>query len=247
MKLAKTCLQLDVGNSSAKWRLLVAGESITRGRYNEEDTASEAALLACSSDVEQIWVSSVASADQNSRLAALLESRWGVSPWMPQSVAQFGTLWNSYAEPELMGVDRWLAMLGAQQRRCGRLAVIDAGSALTVDIVAENGLHEGGYIIPGPELMERVLLLDTDRVRFAQDVDFALDPGQSTAEAVRHGIAAAQAGSVRLVLEKAEIAATQVLFCGGGAEVLMQLLGIEGGYFPDLVFEGLEVMAPEIT
>ena len=226
---------------------MVAGESTTRGRYKEEDAASEAALLACSSDVEQIWVSSVASADRNERLAQLLQSHWGISPWIPQSAAQSGTLRNSYAEPERMGVDRWLAMLGAQQHRRGRFAVIDAGSALTVDIVADDGQHEGGYIIPGPELMERALLLDTDRVRFAQDVGYALNPGQSTAEAVRHGIAAAQAGSVRLVLEKAEIAATQVLFCGGGAEVLMQLMGIDEGYFPDLVFEGLEVMALEVA
>lgn len=247
MKLAKTCLQLDVGNSSAKWRLLVAGKSIARGRYNEDDAASEAALLACSSDVEQIWVSSVASADRNARLVKLLTLQWDISPWLPQSAAQCGTLCNSYAEPERMGVDRWLAMLGAQQRSPGRLAVIDAGSALTVDIVADNGLHEGGYIIPGAELMERALLLDTDRVRFAKDVAYALHPGQSTAEAVRHGIAAAQAGSVRLVLEKAEIAATQLLFCGGGAVVLMQLLGVEEGYFPDLVFEGLEVMALEVA
>ncbi|MEH6571070.1 MAG: type III pantothenate kinase [Halioglobus sp.] len=245
MKLAKTCLQLDVGNSSAKWRLMVAGESIVRGRYTEDDAGSQAALLACSSAVEQIWISSVASADRNTRLARLLESHWGVSPWIPQSAAQTGVLCNSYAQPERMGVDRWLAMLGAQRHRHGRFAVVDAGSALTIDIVANNGQHEGGYIIPGAELMERALLLDTDRVRFEQDVAYALDPGRSTAEAVRHGIAVAQVGSVHHVLEKAGIAATQMLFCGGGAEVLMQLMGIEGGYSPDLVFEGLEIMALE--
>lgn len=225
---------------------MVAGESTLRGRYREDDSASQAAFLACSTAVEQIWVSSVASADRNTRLAQLLESHWGVLPWIPQSAAQSGILRNSYAEPARMGVDRWLAMLGAQRHSQGRFAVVDAGSALTIDIVADNGQHEGGYIIPGPELMERALLLDTDRVRFAQDVGYALDPGRSTAEAVRHGIAVAQVGSVHVVLEEAGIAATQLLFCGGGAEVLMPLMGVEGGYFPDLVFEGLEIMALEV-
>ena len=76
------------------------------------------------------------------------------------------------------------------------LCVIDAGSALTIDIVSAAGQHEGGYIIPGAALMERALLLDTDRVRFDEEVGYALAPGTSTAEAVRHGIALAQAGAV---------------------------------------------------
>ncbi|MEH6583213.1 MAG: type III pantothenate kinase [Halioglobus sp.] len=243
MKRAEPCLQLDVGNSSAKWRLLRAGNVVSRGRYQDDDPASRETLLACAEDVQQIWVSSVASAQRNNDLAALFFQRWAVQAWFARSAARTGNLCNSYAAPERMGVDRWLAMLGAIYRQPGRVAVIDAGSALTIDRVAASGQHEGGYIIPGPALMERALLLDTDRVRFAEDVDYALNPGQSTAEAVRHGIAAAQAGAVKLVLERADIAPEQCLFCGGGAEVLAGLMGIEPVIAADLVFEGLEIMA----
>ncbi|MEH6593008.1 MAG: type III pantothenate kinase [Halioglobus sp.] len=243
MRRAEPCLQLDVGNSSAKWRLLHAGNVVARGRYRDDDPASREALLACTDDVQQIWVSSVASAERNADLAERFSQRWAVQAWFAKTAARTGTLCNSYAAPERMGVDRWLAMLGAINKRSGRVAVIDAGSALTIDIVAASGQHEGGYIIPGPDLMERALLLDTDRVRFAEDVDYALCPGHSTAEAVRHGIAIAQAGSVKLVLERADIVPEQCLFCGGGAEVLTGLLGIEATMAPDLVFEGLEIMA----
>ena len=38
------CLQLDVGNSSAKWRLVDDGHVLARGRYSEGDAASRDAL-----------------------------------------------------------------------------------------------------------------------------------------------------------------------------------------------------------
>ena len=147
---------------------------------------------------------------------------------------------------ERMGVDRWLAILGANRRLPGRFAVVDAGSALTIDIVADSGHHEGGYIIPGLELMERALLLDTDRVRFEEEAGYELRPGRSTAEAVRHGIAVAQAGAVGLALKLAGVAPKQRLFCGGGAPSLMNLLATTEHYAPDLIFEGLEIMAEEL-
>ena len=65
------CLQLDVGNSGAKWRLVQAGTVIARGRYAAGEPASEAQLLGCVDTVESIWISSVARpAAQPSGLAA---------------------------------------------------------------------------------------------------------------------------------------------------------------------------------
>jgi type III pantothenate kinase len=234
---------MDVGNSSAKWRMLQRGEVVARGRFCSADSDSREALLGCARELDQIWISSVASPARENELTAVLEAQWAVSPWFARTQGTTGLLRNSYAEPSRMGVDRWLAMLGGRQRLAGRFAVIDAGSALTVDLVDESGLHEGGYIVPGVGLMERALLLDTDRVRFAEDVGYTLEPGRSTAEAVRHGIAAAQAGAVALVLERSGLDPERRLFCGGGAPALMQLLDIHRGHVPDLVFEGLEVMA----
>ena len=243
MSTTGKCLQLDVGNSSAKWRLVQGNTVSARGVYRTDDPASEAALLDSTDAVQQIWISSVASPAAEQALAALLHARWKVAPWFARTQARTGSLYNSYADPLRMGVDRWLAMLGARQRQQGRLCVVDAGSALTIDLVSAAGHHEGGYIIPGPALMERALLLDTDRVRFAEDVDFSLSPGTSTAQAVRHGIALAQAGAVALALQHAGSEPVSLLFTGGAGEMLMQLLDRGGVWAPDLVFEGLEHMA----
>ena len=245
MKMASTCLQMDVGNSSAKWRLVVDGAVQARGSYVQEDAQSQQALLDCAPQVEQAWISSVASPATESRLGAMLEQRWSLKPWFARSAALSCGLKNSYAEPEKMGVDRWLAMLAGWQRSQGRVCVVDAGSALTVDIVSASGQHEGGYIVPGPVLMERALLQDTDLVRFADDVAYSLAPGQSTAEAVRHGVCLAQAGAVALALERAAAEPLDTYFCGGGGEALMAFLEIDSHYCADLVFEGLELAAGE--
>ena len=245
MKLAETCLQLDVGNSGTKWRLLAAGDVASQGMFRPGDDDARGAMLNCAPRLQQVWVASVAGPEAEGALEQLLLDRWGVQPWFARSTARCGPVRNSYAEPARMGVDRWLAMLAAWQRVQGRLCVIDAGSALTIDLLDDHGRHEGGYIIPGPTLMERALLLDTERVRFAEDVDYTLAPGSSTAEAVRHGIALAQAGALALAMDRAGVTPSRVLFCGGWGQTLMGLLDRGGEFLPELVFEGLELLAAD--
>lgn len=243
MSAPGNCLQLDVGNSSAKWRLVCGSTVLARGSYRDGDEAAQALLLDSCDELQHIWIASVAAPAAETKLLALLARRCDVVPWFARTESHTGELHNSYAEPGRMGVDRWLAMLGARARERGRLCVIDAGSALTIDIVSAAGQHEGGYIIPGFALMERALLLDTGRVRFDEQVDYALTPGRSTAQAVRHGIAVAQAGAVALAVEQLGSEPVALFFCGGSGETLMRLLPHGGHWVPDLVFEGLAIMA----
>lgn len=235
------CLQLDVGNSSAKWRLVDASGVQARGSFRHD---GEPGLTDLPLEPERIWIASVAREATESRMAEYLQARWPRARlWFARSEASSGGLVNSYRQPARMGVDRWLAMLGAWDATRERCCVVDAGSALTIDLVAADGRHEGGYIIPGPALMERALLLDTDRVRFAEEAVYALAPGRSTAEAVRHGIALAQCGAVLLALREAGEPAPRQVFCGGAGAMLRELLGDAGEWRPDLVFEGLELLA----
>ena len=238
------CLQPDMGNSSAKWRLKGGSEIIARGEFRHSAPETMEALLAQPAEPAHIWIASVSSEATEDAVRRRLQQRWPQAElWFARSEARSGDLVNSYSQPLRMGVDRWLAMLGAREHSRQRLVVADAGSALTIDVVAADGRHEGGYIIPGAALMERALLLDTDRVRFAEQPVYALAPGQSTAEAVRHGIALSQVGSVLLALREAGDPAPELLFCGGAGETLQALLGGVGKLRPDLVFEGLEVLA----
>ena len=243
MSIPGVCLQLDIGNTSAKWRLVNGNKVISRGDYQSNDESSQQRLLNCCESLDHIWISSVTTTASELLLSRLLENQWGIAPWFARSESRTGGLINSYEEPSRMGVDRWLAMLAGREQKKSRLCVIDGGSALTIDIVSADGRHEGGYIIPGAALMERALLLDTDRVRFDEEVGYGLSPGTSTAHAVRHGIALAQAGAITLALEQAADEPMAILFCGGAGQSLMELVDRGGEVVPDLVFEGLAIMA----
>ncbi|GHD39249.1 type III pantothenate kinase [Halioglobus pacificus] len=234
-------LQLDLGNTQGKWRLLGDTSVVARGVFSLDALPDFAGELSGLPAIEQCWVSSVAGTRANERLGECLRGALAITPHFAVAAAQFGDLVNSYSEPARMGVDRWLAMIAARERTQQRCCVVDAGSALTIDWIAENGEHEGGFIIPGAALMERALLLDTDRVRFQEAAEYRLSPGVETSEAVRHGIALALAGAVQLSLDRQgfDVASCELFYTGGAGLLLADLVGRGGDVCGDLVFEGL--------
>ncbi|EAQ98562.1 type III pantothenate kinase [Congregibacter litoralis] len=228
---------LDIGNSGAKWLRIDEGKISGAGRL---DTAQIPKTLGPSLQNAKVLIASVAAPELQQELSEKLSAQ-GAVVWFAQTRDSLDGLVNSYADPERMGVDRWLAMLAARRRHSGYLCVVDAGSALTIDLVAPGGEHEGGYIIPGTALMERALFADTRRVRDRVAGAVSLLPGRSTAEAVSHGLLLAQAGAVDLALKRASQRGEtpRLLLCGGGAEQLAEALSCEYTLAPRLVFEGL--------
>jgi type III pantothenate kinase len=249
--VSERLLLLDIGNSRGKWLLLDGARQVNRGSAELSTLAD-----AVGSDIHgaQVLVASVASDARNTELAERLYAL-DCRVWFAGARAGLAGLTNSYAEPERMGVDRWLAMLAARKRSARRICVVDAGSALTIDLVSEDGEHEGGFIIPGTELMLRALFADTDRVRFDAPVSPAILPGRSTAEAVANGLLLAQVGALRLALDlepatqsdadadAARGSRPRLYLCGGAAATLQAALDMDCVLAPDLVLEGLLIQA----
>jgi len=240
---APPVLQFDLGNTRAKWRLAQGARVLARG--------AGPTILECVPDWRAlqgvpaaVQVASVGSEAAEDLLADTVHQCFALPPWFARSSAAAGRLRSAYVEPASLGVDRWLAMLAVSERCRERSCVVDAGSALTIDLLSLEGAHEGGYILPGAALMERALLLDTQRVRFAPAAATTLDPARCTADCVHNGIALAQAGAVRLALERAGSPVPRLFLCGGGAQRLQALLApLPLQWAPDLVFEGLSLLA----
>lgn len=145
----------------------------------------------------------------------------------------------AYADPSRLGVDRFLAMLGARATGPGAVLACGVGTALTIDLVDADGLHRGGRIAPSPTLMREALhqrvgvLPATGGAyrEFADDTDDALASGCDGAAValIERSLASATAmlgASPRLLLH------------GGGAPALApRLPAME--LRPDLVLEGL--------
>ncbi len=114
--------------------------------------------------------------------------------------------------PQQVGIDRLLAALAALQLTAARpLVVIQAGSAVTVDLVsaplakAAEGCFEGGAIVPGVPMMLRLLGQAADLLP-QLDADDLLGlpalPGKNTEQAMHCGTASALVGGVRHLVER---------------------------------------------
>ena len=229
---------IDIGNSAAKWAVLTDQElTVSRHDVRGQTWLELARQIAQAVDGEApVWVSSVADARANGSLQEALAEAGLSRVEFCRAQAREGGLLNSYADPDRMGVDRWLAMLGAWCSDPGPLLVIDAGSALTCDLVAGDGQHLGGYILPGPGMMESSLLSQTQGIRYEARELPSLEPGCSTAACVGSGIWAAAVGAVNEVHQR--YGGHKVILTGGDAGTLMAL-GVSGDWRPNLVLEGL--------
>ena len=228
-------LLIDVGNSAAKWAIF-DGHTLNSNRHSGSFSELAEALWIAAADAGAVWVASVRGESSDQSLVFELKAVGFSKVHLCASAKHEDGLLNSYAEPSRMGADRWFAMLGARAYKPGPLLVIDVGSAVTCDLVATDGCHLGGYIFPGPALMEAALQSSTQLVRYTDSLEPTVMPGQSTAECVTSGISVAVMGAIKQI--GAQYPDHQMIFTGGGAAGL-NAAGIVGDWRPDLVLEGL--------
>ncbi|MGY4514991.1 type III pantothenate kinase [Lysobacter sp. HA18] len=162
---------------------------------------------------------------------------------LARTQSQFAGLRIAYPVPARLGVDRFLAMLGARRHITGASLVCGVGTALTIDLVDADGQHRGGRIAPSPELMREALhqrasqlpVAGGDWVEWADDTTDALASGCNGAALAlirdAHDSATAMLG-----------AEPTLLLHGGGAQALHERL--PGARFaPALVLDGLACWA----
>ena len=230
------CLLIDVGNTAIKWRL-----ANTEGLLHAGGSVSDVLSLCKAVEAERWGVAGLASVASDSADAELIAAlRASGARAVHRATAQSSCLGlvSSYAEPGRMGVDRWLAMLAAHAHSDGALCVIDAGTAVTVDLVSAEGAHEGGYILPGADLMRRALSSETDRIRVGALEAPAVVPGNNTQACVTAGSWRAVMGAVESTM--AAYPDHRPLLTGGAASTLRDL-GLVATVSPDLVMEGLRL------
>jgi len=229
-------LLLDVGNSAIKWRLASAS-GLLSGGGRAEDMATLGAVLK-GRDWQRVAIASVAADHKDATLAEVATAGRPVQIHYATSDAELLGLRNRYLAPQSLGVDRWLAMLAAWHHMGGPLCVVDAGTAITLDLISQDGLHQGGFILPGAELMHRSLGMSTGKIRVNNLTAPAVAPGEDTAACVSGGIWLAVKGLLGAAL--AAYPEHRFVLTGGGAAALLTLTpGIE--HQPDLVMEGLRL------
>jgi len=223
-------LLLDVGNTRTK------AVSYHNGRFTPLTVVTAETLK--DEAWQGVYVASVAAEDKISLLKQKLQLnhvRWHLL----KSEATAFSVKNCYQMPEKLGVDRWLALLGAATLFVNTdLLIIDAGTALTLDWLNDKQEHEGGWIIPGVRLQQEAVISNTAKVQSRPSEANSLRLGNDTHSCVENGALAAVIGAIRLAWQYKP--AKQLILTGGDAEkVATYLKDLPVYHDPLLIFRGV--------
>jgi type III pantothenate kinase len=149
---------------------------------------------------------------------------------------------NNYETKETLGKDRLAAVAGANYLYPGMdLMVIDAGTAITYDIIDHNGQYLGGNISPGISMRYKALHQFTDRLPLLGLKENVPDYGRNTNDAIQAGVQHGIIFEVDGVIEhfKQSFPALKVLFTGGDSHFFVNKLKNTISEVPNLVMIGL--------
>lgn len=149
--------------------------------------------------------------------------------------------------PARLGPDRICSSVGALGTRGRSAVVVDAGTAITVDLVT-NRVFRGGVILPGPALALEALHARTARL---PALDFAAGPFppggiDRTDLAMRWGAGLAAAGGIRAAVAMLESRAGRrlpVVVSGGALARIRRYLPRRYRSRPHMVLLGLDIIA----
>ncbi|EXF91634.1 pantothenate kinase [Pseudomonas fluorescens HK44] len=245
-------LELDCGNSFIKWRVLHADAArLVAEGVVDSDQALLDSLHGCDAlNLKYCRLVSVRTNEETAALVSLLVDTFGVTVSCAAPAREMSGVRNGYEDYQRLGLDRWLAMLGAFHLAPGACLVLDFGTALTADLIAADGEHLGGFICPGMPLMRNQLRTHTRRIRYddlaASRALESFEPGRNTVEAVERGCSLMLRGFVLTQLELARSYWGQEfsVFLTGGDAGLVSGIVPEARVVPDLVFVGLAMACP---
>ncbi len=244
-------LVLNLGNSRLAMATFKAGELAHVVRVSNDEPAKWAAALGeCWSHISSVDAAIVA-ASVNPELERELEEAVG-------EVANRRIVWVGKDlelpinvltdEPAKTGVDRVCNVAAAYEQLGNACVVVDAGSAITIDVCNDSGEFLGGAIAPGARMMldalhEKTALLPRIELAVPEDA-WGKDTDSAILIGVYHGIR----GMVKEVVESYATALGQwpeVIATGGDAAALFTGWELIHAISPDLTLYGIALAYTE--
>ncbi len=154
---------------------------------------------------------------------------------------------------EQVGIDRLAAAVAANVlRNAAKPAiVIDAGSAVTIDVISSDGVFCGGHIFPGMQLSLSALAHGTDRLPLLSPVDSKVFHwGKNTRDAMQAGVFWAALGAIQEIVHRLQAELRQdcdIVVTGGDIARLLPHLNLTVRHEPYLVLAGLAMANTDPT
>ena len=145
-----------------------------------------------------------------------------------------------YPKPSEIGEDRLANAIAAAHLYHSPAIVIDMGTAVTFDVIDQDGAYEGGIIAPGIQVMTRYLHEQTALLPEIDESDLLVDhvTGKSTQEAMQVGCVIGFSGMIHALLD------SLLQECANKYSTPVTLLGTGGSaayllhkYFPDIIID----------
>lgn len=240
---------LDQGSSRLKWQVRsVEGRVVERGESTWTPEYGQPGLPEAAPSA--VWLARVGGATRERILLQAIRERHpkaSVNVVHPSTEGPLG-LRLDYDDNQ-MGADRYCALLGVLARSGEPAVVVDAGTAVTIDLVDSGGRHLGGYILPGYGLGTRAVadLLPETLRRTLPALEpnappYAVAPGHNTADALMGGWARGLVAAIESLGSRgwqSGPVAPRWWLTGGDGPWLSEHLKREVRLEPDLVLEGL--------
>jgi len=241
---------VDIGNTRIKWaRVDGVRPGPTRAAVHAKWQAADYRRRLITAGTTGLIVASVAGPRVERALRSAARSA-RVPILFVTVPRRAGDVTVGYREPWRLGVDRFVAMVGAHHLFPKvALLVVGVGTALTLDFVSARGRHAGGAIIPAPALMVSTLLAQTSGIRRRAQGGGSPRRGlfaRSTSDGITQGAAFAAAATIdRAVGEAAHAPGRRalVVMTGGEAPLVRPLVRSHCVEVADLTLRGLAVLA----
>ena len=236
-------LLFDVGNTRLKWaavesskhpsdrqkKLWAYSGSISSNALQSPEAKVELAYYIAKTlpKPDAIAFCCVAGSQAIANLQSLFP-QWSEIEWKQLSGESLYTgMRTLYQEPAKLGADRWAAVIGARALSKTNTLVINAGTATTIDLLGSNGVHYGGWILPGLSLMQTSLQNQTAQLPLAERHESLFGFGVNTNDAIISGCDAAQIGAIVQAIQlskKLNCPVEKIWLDGGNAKVLAQII-----------------------
>ena len=179
---------------------------------------------------------------------------WQVEPTIVISEQNKYGISTLYTNPRLLGSDRWLALIAAFSSTPKALCVIDCGSAVTIDVLTDKGLHLGGFITPGLNMSRTTLGLNTSNLPQITTESAHLNNSSTflasnTYDAIIAGSLYQLSAYVEHIITEIKNTISENIECiitGGDAIIVQKLVTHHLVYREKLVLDGLNIVAKDL-
>ena len=213
---------LDIGNSYAKWKFQENYFKVPIDQFELDKLPR----------TSKIWLSNVSN---------IIDFSKTINLSLVKSHATYKSLKNSYNPPHLLGSDRWLAMIASYEMNSDEgFIVLDIGTAVTIDLVDNSGLHLGGVIFPGLRKIRNTF----DYFPVSKEIN-TNDISRSTKGAWSLGTLDLLVNGINKKIHdiKVNFPGLKIYLTGGGFEEVEKFLDFAYYYRENLVLDGLELFA----